>query len=123
MDADLKAHSDEPYNMGIETTTGGFFNRQSRDTGRFEWQETYTARPIDMWGHHEAKVGLDLVRNNFDGWNSFRPVDVLRESGQPAEQIAYTPSVKRPLSNGNTPALLWTNGPFVRESPWTPACV
>ena len=93
LDADLKAHSDEPYNMGIETTTGGFFNRQSRDTGRFEWQETYTARPIDMWGHHEAKVGLDLVRNNFDGWNSFRPVDVLRESGQPAEQIAYTPSV------------------------------
>jgi hypothetical protein len=37
LDADLKAHSDDLYQMGIETTTGGFFNRQSRDTGRLEW--------------------------------------------------------------------------------------
>lgn len=100
LDADLKAHSDDLYRLGIEaaTTSGGFFNRQSRDTGRLEWKDVYSARPIDRWGHHQLKAGLNLVRTTFDGWNSFRAVDVLRESGRPAEHIAFTPDVNTSIT-------------------------
>jgi len=90
-DADLKPHSNEIYRLGIETTTGGFFNRQGRDTGRFEWQEVFTPRALVGWGRHQPKLGLDFVRNTFDGQQTFSPVEVLRASGGLVERIDFTP--------------------------------
>lgn len=89
-DADLRSHSDEPYRLWIETTTGGFFNRQERDTSRFEWQEVFTLHPVAGWGQHQPKIGVDLVRNAFDGLQTFRPVEVLRASGLSAERIDFS---------------------------------
>ncbi|MGO9517464.1 MAG: carboxypeptidase regulatory-like domain-containing protein, partial [Candidatus Korobacteraceae bacterium] len=34
-----------PYQLLIDTTEGGFFNRQSRRATRFDWQETYEFAP------------------------------------------------------------------------------
>jgi hypothetical protein len=38
-DADTFPNSQTPHQMLVETTQGGFFNRQNRDTCRVEWQE------------------------------------------------------------------------------------
>jgi len=40
-DADVTANSNDPYQLLIETTEGGYFDRQQRRTYRTEWQETY----------------------------------------------------------------------------------
>ncbi len=90
-DSNLKPHSHELYRLGVETVTGGFFNRQDRDTDRIEWQETFTPRAFTGWGRHQPKVGFDFVRNAYDGRQTFRPVEVVRASGDLAERIDYTP--------------------------------
>lgn len=91
LDANLKPHSAEPFRMEIETTRGGFFSRQDRDTYRFEWQTTYSAAPVPVLGQHLPKAGLVFARNSFDGWLRFEPVEVLRLSGLLAEQTVFEP--------------------------------
>lgn len=90
-DADIRAHSLDPFRVGIETTDGGFFNKQSRNTFRFEWRETYHFPAIDKRGQHLPEVGFNFVRNSYDGRQSFDPVEILRLSGRPAEQIDFGP--------------------------------
>jgi hypothetical protein len=40
-DADVTPNSTDPYKLLVETTTGGFFNRQARRSNHTEWQEIY----------------------------------------------------------------------------------
>jgi hypothetical protein len=93
LDSDVKPHSQDVYELQVETTTGGFFNRQDRDTNRFEWQEVITPRAVTRLGQHQFKAGWDFVRNSYDGQQTFSPVEVLRNSGMPAERITYAPGV------------------------------
>src|SRR6516164_1228518 len=44
-DAQLRPNSNAPYELLVETTKGGFFNRQDRDTTRTEWTEIYRSHP------------------------------------------------------------------------------
>ena len=92
-DGDLKPNSTDPYRLEIETTTGGFFSRQHRETGRFEWQEAFAMHPITAWGQHQLKFGGDFVRTAFDSRQTFEPVQVLRSSGMLAERIDFSPGV------------------------------
>ena len=57
-DTDTTAQSDEPYRLLLETTEGGFFNRQARRTSRVSWNETYRFAPWQFAGTHELTVGL-----------------------------------------------------------------
>jgi len=91
LDANLKPHSDEPYRLAVETTLGGFFSCQDRNTYRVEWQETYHFAPVKAWGQHLPEVGMVFARNSFDGRLSFAPIEVLRASGQVAERTTFGP--------------------------------
>src|ERR1700680_1084479 len=51
-DADTFPNSRDPYRLLVETTQGGFFNRQNRDTRRVEWQEIYNFSTKYFCGHH-----------------------------------------------------------------------
>jgi Carboxypeptidase regulatory-like domain len=66
-DADTLPNSQAPYQMQVETTEGGFFNRQNRDTRRVEWQEIYQFSPKHFLGEHELKVGFDFSHSSYDG--------------------------------------------------------
>src|SRR6266404_4814159 len=44
-DADTFPNSQDPYRLLVETTEGGFFNRQDRNTDRVQWQEIYQSSP------------------------------------------------------------------------------
>jgi hypothetical protein len=115
-DADLKPHSNDPYRLWVETTTGGFFNRQDRDTSRFEWQEVYTPRALDGWGRHQPKFGGDFVRNVFDGRHTFTSVEVLRVSGAVAERMDFAPAATTSIRQREYTAFVldkWTIHPRV----------
>ncbi len=115
-DADLMPHSDELYRLGVETTTGGFFNRQNRATGRIEWQEVLSPRTLHGWGTHQLKLGVDIVRNSFDGEQTFSPVEVLRASGDLAERVDFAPGVATSIHECESTGFLrdkWTPHPRV----------
>src|SRR5580692_10981039 len=88
-DADSFPNSQAPYQMLVETTEGGFFNRQNRDTRRVEWQEIYHFSPKHFLGDHELKVGFDLSHGSYDGRQQFLPVSIAGTAGSTLEQINF----------------------------------
>ena len=89
-DADVTALSDDPYELLIDTTEGGFFNRQDRRTYRFEADETYNFAPRHLLGTHQLKAGLSYSYSTFDGREAFLPVTIIGVSGAPLERISFT---------------------------------
>jgi len=89
-DADVLANSNDPYRLLVETTEGGFFNRQNRDTDRVEWQETYLANPKHFFGEHQLKAGFDLSHSSYDGHQQFLPVDIVGVAGSTLERIEFS---------------------------------
>lgn len=88
-DADLFPNSEDPYRLLVETTEGGFFNRQDRDSHRFQWQEIYQASPKHWYGEHQLKVGFDFSHSSFDGRQQFLPVDIVGVAGTTLERIEF----------------------------------
>jgi hypothetical protein len=88
-DADTFPNSQAPYQMLVETTEGGFFNRQNRNTRRVEWQEIYHFSPKHFLGEHELKVGFDFSHSSYDGRQQFLPVSIVGTAGSPVEQINF----------------------------------
>lgn len=88
-DADTFPNSQAPYQLLVETTEGGFFNRQNRDTRRAEWQEIYHFSPKHFLGNHDLKVGFDFSHSSYDGRQQFLPVAIVGTAGSTLEQINF----------------------------------
>jgi hypothetical protein len=111
-DADTTAQNNDPYQLAIETTYGGAFNRQSRRADRFEWQETYNFAPKEFLGAHHIKAGMTYAYATFDGKTTFLPAELLGHTNSVIERVTFT----RPSSfntNQNEASL------FVTDE-WTP---
>ena len=91
-DADVTANSNGPYQLWIETTTGGFFDRQQRQSGRSEWQETYQFDTHGFLGPHQFKVGSDFAHSDYDGHIQFLPVSIIGTLDFPIEDIRFGPA-------------------------------
>ena len=88
-DADILPNSTAPYRLLLETTEGGFFNRQNRQSNRYEWQEIYQFTPGNFLGSHTLKAGLDLSRSSYDGRQAYSPVDIVGAAGYSLERIEF----------------------------------
>jgi hypothetical protein len=88
-DADTFPNSQAPYQMLVETTEGGFFNRQNRDTRRVEWQEIYHFSPKHFLGDHVLKVGFDFSHGSYYGRQQSLPVSIFGTAGSMVEQIDF----------------------------------
>src|ERR1700687_4697982 len=88
-DADTFPNSQDPYRLLVETTEGGFFNRQHRDTDRVQWQEIYQSSPKHFYGDHQLKVGFDFSRSSYDGRQQFLPVDIVGVAGTTLQRIEF----------------------------------
>ena len=89
-DADTTPEGTGPYQLLVNTTEGGFFNRQNRRTDRFEWQESYEFAPRQFLGSHHIKAGMDYSHSNFDGRETFLPAELIGSSSSPIERITFT---------------------------------
>jgi Carboxypeptidase regulatory-like domain/TonB dependent receptor-like, beta-barrel len=87
--ADVLPNSADPYRLLVETTQGGFFDRQNRRSDRVEWQEVYQASPKLFYGSHQLKAGIDVSHSSYDGRQQFMPVDIVGTAGYPLERIAF----------------------------------
>jgi len=90
-DVDLTANSDDQYQLLVETTTGGFFDRQKRNTYRTEWQETYQFGARGL-GSHQFKIGSNFAHSNYDGSVDLLPVSIFGGVGLPIERIGFGPA-------------------------------
>ena len=93
-DADVTANSADPYQSFIETTAGGTFNRQDRNTYRAEWQETYQFGTRQLFGSHQIKAGIDYAHSNYDGRVDLLPVTIMGVSNLPIEEITLGPAAR-----------------------------
>jgi outer membrane receptor for ferrienterochelin and colicin len=89
-DADITAQSDDPYRLLLDTTEGGFFNRQARRTSRTSFQESYQFAPKRFAGSHQLTVGMSYEHSSYDGHQSFLPVEIDGVSDMPVERISFT---------------------------------
>lgn len=88
-DADILPNSTDPYRLLLETTEGGFFNRQDRESKRLEWQEMYQFGEFHFHGAHTLKAGFDYSHSSYDGRQAFSPVDVIGNAGYALERIEF----------------------------------
>ena len=91
-DADVTPNSTAPYELSVESTNGGFWNRQGRESEHTEWQEIYQLERHGFLGAHELKFGMDYVHDNYDGRTALLPVTVLGVTNLPLEQINFGPA-------------------------------
>ena len=101
-DADITAQSDDPYRVQLETTQGGFFNRQERRTSRVSWQEDYRFAPWKFIGSHQFTAGLSYEHSQYDGQQTFLPVEFDGVSDLPVERITYTSPTSFAVSQNET---------------------
>ena len=113
-DADLLGNSKDPYRLLVETTEGGFFNRQNRNTDRLEWQEIYQWSPKHFYGAHQLKAGLDFSRSSYEGHQQFLPVNVVGVSGSTLERIEFSAPTKFSVHQNE---FAWFAGD--RWTPWS----
>ena len=111
-DADVTANSNDPYQLLIETTEGGFFNRQNRNTYRTEWQETYQFGTRNFFGSHQLKAGIDFAHSDYDGRvRNLLPVSIIGISNLPIERIDFGPASRFDIHQNETAWFLadkWT---------------
>lgn len=68
---------------------GNYFNSWSRTGNEVEFRPAFQF-PAKAWhGQHELKIGEDISRRSYTGSSVSHPVELLREDGSVAEQIAF----------------------------------
>jgi hypothetical protein len=101
-DADITPQSNDPFILQLETTEGGFFNRQTRRTSRTSWEENYRSAPWRFAGSHQFAVGLSYEHSEYNGRQTFLPVEIEGMSNLPSELISFTPSTSFHVSQNET---------------------
>ncbi len=91
-DVDVTPNSTAPYEVSVETTQGGYFNRQDRRSDHTELQETYQREKRGFGGSHELKFGFDFAHDNYDGRITLQPVTILGLSNVALERIVFGPA-------------------------------
>jgi outer membrane receptor protein involved in Fe transport len=91
-DADLSPNSNGPYQLSIETTNGGFFNLQNRETSHTEWEEIFHSHARHFHGSHELQAGVEFAHGSYDGRQEFRPAEIFGLAGVPLERIQFGPA-------------------------------
>ena len=101
-DADITAQSNDPYRLLLETTEGGFFNRQARRTSRSSLQENYQFAPKQFAGSHTFSVGLSYEHSSYDGRQTFLPVEIDGLANQAVERITFTSAASYQIDQNET---------------------
>jgi len=106
-DVDINPQSKDPYELMIDTTTGGFFNRQSRRTDRYDAEESYQFAPHQFVGTHQIRTGVEYSHSSLSGFEMLLPVGLIGSSGTMIEQITFTPTGSFNVGQNETAAFVF----------------
>jgi hypothetical protein len=103
-DVDINPQSNDPYELMIDTTAGGFFNRQSRRTERYDAEGNYQFAPRQFLGTHRIKTGMEYSHSSLSGLETSLPVELIGSSRTMIEQITFTHSGQLNVGQNETAA-------------------
>ncbi len=89
-DGDIFGNSAAPYLIAPDRNFGGWFDRQHRESRRYELLEVYNFRPQTWRGSHAFKTGLNFSHTSFTGTDRSTPITLLRENGTRYQSIDFT---------------------------------
>jgi hypothetical protein len=72
--------------------SGTYFGQQSREATRFQWLETWTSAPLDLYGKHTVQLGTVLAHAEDTGQVLDRNVNLVDAGGNLLQTITYTGS-------------------------------
>ncbi len=106
-DVDINPQSGDPYELMVDTTAGGFFNRQSRRTARYDAQESYQFASRQLVGAHRIRTGVEYSHSSLTGSETFLPVELLGASGTMIERITFSPTGSLNVGQNETAAYVF----------------
>jgi outer membrane receptor protein involved in Fe transport len=89
-DGDIFGNSAAPYLIAPNRNFGGWFDRQHRESRRYELLEVYNFRPQAWHGSHAFKTGLNFSHTSFEGTYRSTPVTIQRAGGTRYQLIDFT---------------------------------
>jgi hypothetical protein len=105
-DVDINGQSYDPYRLLVDTTEGGFFNRQRRRTTRYESVESYQFEPRQFMGSHQLKAGWDYAHSDLSGLEMYYPVELIGGTGDVIERITFSSPSTFDVNQNETAAYL-----------------
>lgn len=95
-DGDIFGNSGSPYRIAPERNFGGWYDRQHRDSRRYELLEIYNLEPKKWHGTHSLKAGINYSHTSFSGADTTQPVTIVRANGTRYQLIEFVGG--RPLT-------------------------
>jgi len=89
-DGDIFGNSGAPYEITPDRNFGGWFNRQHRESRRYELLEVFNFAPLKLGGSHAFKAGLNISHTSFNGTDRSNPVRIERADGTTYQLIDFT---------------------------------
>jgi outer membrane receptor protein involved in Fe transport len=89
-DGDIFGNSAAAYEITPERNFGGWFNRQHRESRRYELLEVYHFRPQSWRGSHAFKTGLNFSHTSFEGTDRSTPVTIVRADATRYQLIDFS---------------------------------
>ena len=88
-DLDVFANSAAPFVISPAGRSGGWFNRQARESRRAEWLETLSLPEKKLHGEHELRFGINVSHTTFEGSDVSAPVRIVRRNGTLSQLIEF----------------------------------
>jgi len=88
-DGDIFGNSGAPYDITPERNFGGWFNRQHRESRRYELLEVFNFAPQQWRGSHAFKTGVNFSHTSFTGTDRNQPVTIRRADGTRYQLIDF----------------------------------
>ncbi|HEU4435724.1 MAG TPA: TonB-dependent receptor plug domain-containing protein, partial [Pyrinomonadaceae bacterium] len=88
-DGDIFGNSGAPYEITPERNFGGWFDRQHRESRRYELLEIYNFAPLTWHGSHAFKAGINYSYTTFTGSDRSAPVTIVRADGTTYQRINF----------------------------------
>ena len=106
-----------PMQLLPDTTLGNFFNEQHRDTSTYQVIASLSGSKSTKHGSHLFKVGVDLLRNAYDGSSLSRPVLIERADGTLSRTLTYAPGLTT-QSEGTTDLAIFAQDRYQPNARW-----
>src|SRR6185369_12341042 len=88
-DGDIFPNSTSPYRIAPQRNFGGWYDRQHRDSRRYELLEVYSFAPQKWQGTHSLKTGINYSHTSFLGSDTSQPVTIVRADGTRYQLIEF----------------------------------
>jgi len=89
-DGDIFGNGGGPYLITPDRNFGGWFNRQHRESSRYEMIEIFNFAPWHARGSHAFKAGVNISHTSFHGTDTSNPISILRANGTTDQIIQFT---------------------------------